>query len=95
MSELLNDVPEMVHRSEKTELMKFYDEEIIMNLPDDYRKGIYTDECIIATVDVRWSRDEILMHDETNDGAFTVTPHELSLWKRIGTKINDNIYRKH
>ena len=51
-----------------------------MSLPDDYRKGIYTDGNIIATVDVRWSRDEILMHDETNSRAFTLTPHELSSW---------------
>lgn len=57
-----------------------------MKLPDDYRKGIYTDGNIIATVDVRWSRDEVLMHDETNDKAFVLTPHELSHWERIGTK---------
>ena len=57
-----------------------------MKLPDDYRKGIYTDGNIIATVDVRCSRDEILMHDETNDEAFVLTPHELSRWERIGTK---------
>lgn len=62
-----------------------------MNLPNDYRKGIYTDGSIIATVDVRWSRDEILMHDETNDRAFTLTPHKLSSWKRIGTKIGDGL----
>ena len=62
-----------------------------MSLPDDYRKGIYTDGNIIATVDVRWSRDEILMHDETNDRAFTLTPHELSLWERVDTKVGDGL----
>ena len=62
-----------------------------MSLPDDFRKGIYTDGNIIATVDIRWSRDEILMHDETNDKAFTLTPHELSHWKRIDTKIGDGL----
>ena len=62
-----------------------------MSLPDDYRKGIYTDGNIIATVDVRWSRDEILMHDETNDKAFTLTPHELSSWERVDTKVGDGL----
>lgn len=62
-----------------------------MSLPDDYRKGIYTDGSIIATVDVRWSRDEVLMHDETNDRAFTLTPHELSSWERVGTKVGDGL----
>lgn len=62
-----------------------------MSLPEDFRKGIYEDGDIIATVDVRWSRDEILMHDETNDKAFVLTPHELSVWKRIGTKVGDGL----
>ena len=62
-----------------------------MSLPDDYRKGIYTDGNIIATVDVRWSRDEILMHDETNGRAFTLTPHELSSWERVDTKVGDGL----
>lgn len=56
-----------------------------MSLPDDYRKGIYTDGSIIATVDVRWSRDEILMHDETNDRAFTLS------WERVDTKVVDGL----
>lgn len=62
-----------------------------MSLPNDFRKGIYTDGYIIATVDVAWSRDEILMHDETNDKPFTLTPHELSSWIRIDTKIGDGL----
>ena len=62
-----------------------------MNLPDDYRKGIYEDKNIIATVDVRWSKDEILMHDETNNKQFTIAASELSLWKRIGTKVGDGL----
>lgn len=62
-----------------------------MSLPDDYRKGIYTDGNIIATVDVRWSIDEILMHDETNDRAFTLTPHELYSWERVDTKVGDGL----
>lgn len=55
-----------------------------MGLPKDFRKGIYTDGIIKATVDVRWSKNEILMHDETNDKAFVLTPHELRAnWIRI------------
>ena len=65
-----------------------------MNLPDDYRKGIYTDGSIIATVDVAWSKNEILMHDETNDEPFTLTQHELSQWKRIDTKVGDGLDTK-
>ena len=57
-----------------------------MNLPDDFRKGIYTNGSITATVDVMYSKDEILMHDETNDKPFVLTPHDLAGWERIGTK---------
>ena len=62
-----------------------------MSGPDEERKGGYTDGNIIATVDVRWSRDEILMHDETNDRAFTLTPHELSSLERVDTKVGDGL----
>lgn len=62
-----------------------------MNLPDDYRKGIYTDGSILATVDTRWSKDEIMMHDETNDVSFTLTPTELSRMQRIATKKCDGL----
>lgn len=57
-----------------------------MNLPDDFRKGIYKNGSIKATVDVVWSRDEILMHDETNNRSFVLTPNELAGWNRIGTR---------
>lgn len=54
----------------------------MLKLPSDFRTRKYVprnkyDEQIIATVDVVWSRNEILMHDETNDIPFTVTPNEL------------------
>ena len=62
-----------------------------MSLPDDYRKGIYTDGNIIATVDVRWSRDEILMHDERKDKGVTLTAHEQASWKRGDTKVGDGL----
>lgn len=57
-----------------------------MVLPDDFRNGIYTDGSVIATVDVRCSKNEILMHDEITDKTFILTPHELSKWEKIGTK---------
>lgn len=57
-----------------------------MNLPDDFRKGIYTNGSTTATVDVMYSRDEILMHDETNNKSFVLTPHDLAGWTRVGTK---------
>lgn len=57
-----------------------------MALPEDYRRGIYSDGKITATVDVRISKFEILMHDETNDRPFVLTPQKLKKWARTGTR---------
>jgi len=58
-------------------------------LPDDYRLGIYADpdKGTLNTVDVHWSKNEILMHDETNDVPFVITPHALrKKLIRVGVK---------
>lgn len=62
-----------------------------MKLPDDWRMGIYADGSNILTVDVYLSKDEILMHDETLDQPYVVTPSDLKCMTRVATKKGDGL----